>query len=109
MRRRSRRQVQEEAGVIAKDLLLRGLVEPRHVLTQLGDCAGELRCATRLARLQRDRGHHREARELLASLYDRFTVGFGTADLQTAKRLLDELDDVALPRRRRIARICTGR
>jgi predicted ATPase len=47
--------------------------------------------------LQRDRGHHPEARELLASIYDRFTEGFGTADLQAAKQLLDELTDVVRP------------
>jgi hypothetical protein len=32
-----------------------------------------------------------EARDLLASVYDRFTEGFGTADLQWAKQLLSEL------------------
>jgi hypothetical protein len=34
-----------------------------------------------------------DARDLLASIYDRFTEGFGTADLITAKQLLDELGD----------------
>jgi predicted ATPase len=29
-----------------------------------------------------------EARELLSPIYDRFTEGFATADLQTAKALL---------------------
>ena len=51
----------------------------------------ELRAAISLARLQRRRDRRREARDLLASIYDRFTEGFETADLQTAKRLLDEL------------------
>jgi hypothetical protein len=31
------------------------------------------------------------ARDLLASVCDRFTEGFGTADLQEAKRLIDAL------------------
>jgi predicted ATPase len=41
--------------------------------------------------LQRDQGRKREARDLLVPLFGRFTEGFGTADLQIAKRLLDEL------------------
>jgi predicted ATPase/DNA-binding winged helix-turn-helix (wHTH) protein len=51
----------------------------------------ELRAATSLARLRRDQGRRGEARELLASVYGRFTEGFGTADLQAAKRLIDAL------------------
>jgi predicted ATPase len=46
---------------------------------------------TSLARLRRDRGRPREARNLLVWAYGRFNEGFGTADLQTAKRLLDDL------------------
>jgi len=33
----------------------------------------------------------REAQAALALVYDRFTEGFETSDLKTAKRLLDEL------------------
>jgi predicted ATPase len=51
----------------------------------------ELRTATSLARLYRTRGRVKGARELLAVVYGRFTEGFTTADLQSAKRLLDEL------------------
>jgi predicted ATPase/DNA-binding winged helix-turn-helix (wHTH) protein len=56
-----------------------------------GALSWELRAATSLARLWS--GQHRvpEARELLASVYGRFTEGFDTADLQGAKRLLEEL------------------
>ncbi len=32
-----------------------------------------------------------DAHDLLAPVYDRFTEGFDTADLQEAKALLDEL------------------
>jgi predicted ATPase len=32
-----------------------------------------------------------EARELLESVYGRFTEGFATADLREARRLLDQL------------------
>ena len=51
----------------------------------------ELRAAISLARLWRDRGCRRESAELLVSIYGRFSEGFETADLQTAKRLLDQL------------------
>jgi predicted ATPase/DNA-binding winged helix-turn-helix (wHTH) protein len=51
----------------------------------------ELRTATSLARLQRDRGDTADARNLLTPIYRRFTEGFGTADLRAAKQVLDEL------------------
>ena len=51
----------------------------------------ELRAAASLARLWRDRGKPNEAHDLLAPIYDWFTEGFDTADLQYAKALLDEL------------------
>ena len=43
------------------------------------------------ARLWRDQGKQREARELLAPVYGWFTEGFNTRDLKEAKALLDEL------------------
>ena len=51
----------------------------------------ELRAAMSLARLWQRQGRHAEARELLAPVYGWFTEGFGTADLQEAKALLDAL------------------
>ncbi len=51
----------------------------------------ELRAATSLARLLAHRGAHEEARRLLADIYGWFTEGFDTADLKTAKTLLNEL------------------
>ena len=51
----------------------------------------ELRAATSLARLWRSQGRLGEARDQLAAVYDRFTEGFGTADLCAAKQLLHEL------------------
>jgi tetratricopeptide (TPR) repeat protein len=51
----------------------------------------ELRAVTDLAALWKTRGRHDEARAALASVYGRFTEGFGTHDLIVAKRLLDEL------------------
>jgi len=59
---------------------------------QQGALSWELRAAKSLARLLRDRDRVDEARDLLAPIYDRFTEGFGTADLQAGKKLLDELN-----------------
>jgi predicted ATPase len=51
----------------------------------------ELRAATSLARLWQQQGKKAEARELLAPVYNWFTEGFDTKDLQEAKALLAEL------------------
>ncbi len=51
----------------------------------------ELRASMSLARLWRDQGKVREARELLAPVYGWFTEGFDTRDLKEAKKLLEEL------------------
>jgi predicted ATPase/DNA-binding winged helix-turn-helix (wHTH) protein len=51
----------------------------------------ELRVALSVARLRVSQGRHHEARAQLASVYDRFTEGFATADLQAARTLLERL------------------
>jgi predicted ATPase/class 3 adenylate cyclase len=51
----------------------------------------ELRTAMSLSRLWQHQGKRAEARELLAPIYDWFTEGFDTADLQEAKALLKAL------------------
>jgi predicted ATPase len=51
----------------------------------------ELRAAMSLARLWRDQGKRAQAVDLLAPVYGWFTEGFDTADLKSAKALLDEL------------------
>ena len=51
----------------------------------------ELRAAMSLARLWQRQGKRDEARQLLAEVYNWFTEGFDTADLQEAKALLAEL------------------
>ena len=51
----------------------------------------ELRAAMSLSRLWQRQGKRKEARQLLADIYRWFTEGFDTADLQTAKALLEEL------------------
>jgi predicted ATPase len=59
---------------------------------QQGALSWELRAATSLARLLGKQGRHRHATACLEPVYDRFTEGFGTADLIAAKQLLDDLD-----------------
>ena len=51
----------------------------------------ELRAATSLARLWQRQGKRDEALHLLAPVYDWFTEGFDTQDLEDAKALLEEL------------------
>ena len=60
-----------------------------------GALSWELRAATSLARLLRHQDRTADAMAVLQPVYDRFTEGFGTADLREAKRLLDKLSDVA--------------
>jgi predicted ATPase len=51
----------------------------------------ELRAATSLAKWWQCQGKHQEAYDLLAPVYNWFTEGFDTADLQAAKALLAKL------------------
>jgi predicted ATPase len=51
----------------------------------------ELRATTSLARLWQQQGKQHEARDILAAVYNWFTEGFDTKDLQEAKELLEEL------------------
>jgi predicted ATPase len=54
-----------------------------------GALSWELRAATSLARLVRDRGRAADAMTILQPVYHRFTEGFDTADLKAAKALLN--------------------
>jgi predicted ATPase/DNA-binding winged helix-turn-helix (wHTH) protein len=56
-----------------------------------GALSWELRIGLSLYRFRATQGQGGEGRGELASLYDRFTEGFGTSDLVAAKLLLDEL------------------
>ncbi|HEY5869663.1 MAG TPA: hypothetical protein VI542_29555, partial [Candidatus Tectomicrobia bacterium] len=51
----------------------------------------ELRAAMSLSRLWQQQGKRAEAYDLLAPVYNWFTEGFGTADIQEARALLEEL------------------
>ena len=53
----------------------------------------ELRSVTSLAQLWKQQGKRQEAHDLLAPVYQWFTEGFDTADLQEAKALVQALED----------------
>ena len=60
-----------------------------------GALSWELRTATSLARLWHGHARLDQAIALLATVYDRFTEGFETADVKAAKVLIDDLRDDA--------------
>jgi predicted ATPase len=51
----------------------------------------ELQAVMSLSRLWQQQGKKDEARQMLAEIYNWFTEGFETKDLQEAKALLEEL------------------
>ncbi len=53
----------------------------------------ELRAVMSLARLWQQQGKQKEAHQMLSEIYNWFTEGFDTKDLQEAKALLQELSD----------------
>jgi predicted ATPase/DNA-binding winged helix-turn-helix (wHTH) protein len=67
------------------------LIQSLEMARQQSALAWELRTATSLARLRLTQGRFGEARDVLAPAYDRFTEGFDSPGLKTAKKLLDEL------------------
>jgi predicted ATPase/DNA-binding winged helix-turn-helix (wHTH) protein len=71
----------------AKDLFHRSL----DLAHRQGGLSWELRAATSFARSLRDRSRLVEALAVLKPVYDRFTEGFETADLKTARNLLSTL------------------
>jgi predicted ATPase/DNA-binding winged helix-turn-helix (wHTH) protein len=60
-----------------------------------GALSWELRTTADIATLWRGQGRQTEARDQLASVYHRFTEGFETADLQSARQLLNKLNRLA--------------
>ena len=56
-----------------------------------GALSRELRAATSLAQLWKQRGRPADAGALLRPIYGRFTEGFGTTDLRAARELLEGL------------------
>ena len=54
-----------------------------------GALSWELRAAASLARILQGQGRPADAKDILRPVFWRFTEGFGTADLQSAKARLD--------------------
>jgi hypothetical protein len=75
-------------GVVAAETYLGHSIDLARVQTAL---SWELRAATDLARLWRDRGRISAARTLLSDVHGRFMEGHGTADLRATKDLLQTL------------------
>jgi predicted ATPase len=75
------------AAAVAEEHFLQAL----DVARRQGALYWELRCTTSLASLWHDQGRNQEALALLSAVYDRFTEGFETADLRSAKTVLDLL------------------
>jgi predicted ATPase len=80
-------QAADQSGVAAEDCFN----QAAQIAREQGALFWGLRVALSVARLRVSQGRHHEARASLASVYDRFTEGFATADLQAARILLEEL------------------
>jgi predicted ATPase len=65
--------------------------EALKVAREQGALFWELRAAMSLARLRMRQDRREEARQALAPVYDRFTEGFETADLRSARAMLEIL------------------
>jgi predicted ATPase len=63
--------------------------EALNVAAEQGALFWELRAALSLARLRRSRGRLDDARQILSPVYGRLAEGFETADLRSARALLD--------------------
>jgi predicted ATPase/DNA-binding winged helix-turn-helix (wHTH) protein len=73
--------------VLAEAVITRALAEAR----RQSALAWELRTAMTLARLRVKQGRGHDGRELVSSVYARFTEGFETRDLKAAGQLLEAL------------------
>jgi class 3 adenylate cyclase/predicted ATPase len=62
-----------------------------------GALSFKLRAATNLGQVWRDRNRRREAHNLLSQVYNQFTEGFDTPDLEDARALLDDLETSGIP------------
>jgi predicted ATPase len=81
------RQARDRSAAAAEDCFN----QARELAREQGALSWELRVALSLARLLHDQGRSAEAMGILQPVYDRFTEGFATADLQQAKSLLQQL------------------
>lgn len=79
------------SGAVAREAE-KSFLKAIHIARKQQAKSWELRAATSLARLWTQQGKALQARELLAPVYNWFTEGFETKDLQEAKALLDSLE-----------------
>ena len=77
----------DRAIPVAEQLFVQSLDLAR----EQGALSWELQTATALARLHQNQGRRETGRNILLPIFSRFTEGFQTRDLLTAKTLLDEL------------------
>jgi predicted ATPase len=80
-------QASDRSAVAAEDCFN----QAAQIAREQGALFWELRVALSVARWRVSQGRRHEARAPLAFVYDRFTEGFATADMQTARTLLEEL------------------
>jgi tetratricopeptide (TPR) repeat protein len=80
--------LQDASNVISAEEQFRKAID---VAQQQNAKSSELRSTIRLSRLLSNEERQDEARTMLANIYNWFTEGFDTRDLQEAKQLLDEL------------------
>jgi predicted ATPase/DNA-binding winged helix-turn-helix (wHTH) protein len=81
------RQAGERSAAAAEDCFNHA----REMAREQGALFWELRVALSLARLLRGQGHSADAVGILQPVYNRFTEGFETAELRSARALLDAL------------------
>jgi predicted ATPase/DNA-binding winged helix-turn-helix (wHTH) protein len=74
-------------GLEAEAWLLRSLNQAR----SQADLSWELRTAMSLAKLMSEQGRLEQGRNVLADVYGRFSEGFATADLQKARRQMENM------------------
>jgi predicted ATPase/DNA-binding winged helix-turn-helix (wHTH) protein len=82
-----RQQAADRSSLVAEDCFNQAAQTAR----EQGALFWELRIAMSVARLKMSQGRHHEARASLTSVYDRFTEGSATADMQAARTLLEGL------------------
>src|SRR5262249_22098544 len=84
----------QAAGRAAADEIENLLIKSLETARRQQALSWQLRTACDLVRLRQGQGRGDEGLTLLQSIYDRFTEGFGTADLIRAEALLESLERV---------------
>jgi predicted ATPase len=88
------------AGKANAEAAAERFIRSRELASSQGALAWELLAATSLARLPRDQGRAADARDVLRPVHSQFAEGFDTADLRSAKALLDTSGKARIPGRR---------